>query len=558
MENVLIDIVIYIAVGLAVSLLAKQYNFTPMLGYIVAGVFIGPYAFDVISLEQWSHSAGEYGVVFLLFTLGLSFTWNKLWELRYYVLLVGSLQVLLCAVVAGSFFYFCGVYLGTSLFLGVIFAFSSTAVVGEILSERNEYASKHGRITLSILLFQDLAVLFVLVWAKLLNAQFTGSLLVAAMHALVKAVIIMIICALLWKFILRPIYRWVSATKRSDLLTSMMLLMVLLLSLLTNLAGLSPELGAFLAGMLLGDTEYQSQVDVDIKPFRYLLLGLFFITIGMSMNTQIFVTNFFTVLMMLSALIILKFSIIFGILMAFGRVFPSVAVRVAGALAGGSEFGLLLLQRGKAGLTMTVQLADILGLVLILSLVLTPFLIRVTRVFSQKLLLSSQEEEFSGDKDVPMCDHVVVAGVGQVGYTILRVFQKLRIPYIAIDNSVKRVRQIQKETEGVFFGDVSKLEILKKAHIENAKAFVVCTDHFANAEQILKIMRNQMPHLPIIVRVQTVSQIEVVRKYGGVPIAPDLDAVSLNIVSHTLHALAFSEDRIEHTLHELRLQMRAR
>ena len=550
MGAVLVDIVVYISVGLAVSLLARQYEFNQILGYIIAGIFLGPSGFNVISLENWSHSAGEYGVVFLLFTMGLSVTWDKLWELRFYALVIGTLQVALCFCAFAALLSLLGANLGLACLLGSLFAFSSTAVIGQLLAERNEFSSEHGRVTISILLFQDFAVLFVLI---LVNIPNLGSVDIFAtlFKALSKAVMMLLGCATLWKFVLRPLYRWVGATRSSDLLVSMMLLIILLLALLTEMAGLSPELGAFLAGMLLGDTEYQSQVDVDIKPFKHLLLGLFFITIGMRVNISLFLTNMSLVLTVFAVFSLIKFGVLLALLRWVGRIAQDVSWRAACVLAGGSEFGILILQRGQEIFLFTNQLTEIFSFVLILSLALTPALSRLARfgfVFRKK----GAEQDVETQEPKSARDHVVIAGVGEVGTKVLEALDELHIPYIAIDNNVKRVGELSEEREGVFYGDARKIEVLKIANIKHAKILIVCMDYFKSAERIMSLMTRHYPEVSMVVRVKKVSQVAVAKQYGATTIAPDAFVLGGDIVGHVMRAYSFAPDRVEKVLQNIR------
>lgn len=546
---VLVDIVVYIAIGLAVSLLARQYEFNQILGYIIAGIFLGPSGFNVISLEDWSHSAGEYGVAFLLFTMGLSVTWDKLWELRFYALVLGTLQVTLCFTVFAWVLHFMGANMSLACLLGSLFAFSSTAVIGQILVERNEFSSEHGRVTLAILLFQDFAVLFVLILINIPGSE-PIDLLPTIFKALSKAVMMLLGCAFLWRFVLRPLYRWVGATRRSDLLISMMLLIILLLSLLTEMAGLSAELGAFLAGMLLGDTEYQSQVDIDIKPFKHLLLGLFFITIGMRVNVELFFANAKLVLGIFAILVCVKFGILWFVLRLVGRVAKNVALRAACVLAGGSEFGILILQRGQETLLFSDQLTSLLSFVLILSLALTPALSRFARFLSNLTGKQSLQAEINEQKSAR--NHVVVAGAGAVGTTVIQALNELQIPYIAVDNNVRRVEELREEHEGVFYGDVRKIDVLKIANIQHARLLVVCMDYFKASERIMAIMARHYPHVSMVVRIKKVSQLAITKKYGAVAIAPDAFVLGGDIVGHVMRKYSFAPDRVEQILQNMR------
>ena len=549
MGAVLVDIVVYIAIGLAVSLLARQYEFNQILGYIIAGVFLGPSGFNVISLEGWSHSAGEYGVAFLLFTMGLSVTWDKLWELRFYALVLGTLQVMLCFVVFAWILHILGANMSLSCILGSLFAFSSTAVIGQLLSERNEFSSEHGRVTIAILLFQDFAVLFVLILVNIPGTE-TVDLLPTLFKALSKAVMMLLGCAFLWRFILRPLYRWVGATRSSDLLVSMMLLIILLLSLLTEMAGLSPELGAFLAGMLLGDTEYQSQVDIDIKPFKHLLLGLFFITIGMRMNVDLFLANIKLVLSIFAMLLCVKFCILWIVLRLVGRVEKSIALRAACVLSGGSEFGILILQRGQETLLFADQLTAILSFVLILSLAFTPALSRFARFLSTLMGRDAFDTGIVSQKSAR--NHVVIAGAGAVGATVAQALGELQIPYIAVDNNARRVEELRTEHEGVFYGDVRKIDVLKMANIQHARLLVVCMDHFKVSERIMGMMVRHYPHVSMVVRIKKNSQLSVAKKYGAIAIAPDAFVLGGDIVGHVMRQYSFAPDRVEQVLQNMR------
>ncbi len=547
---VLLDIIFYLAVGLGVSLLAKQYKFTPILGYIAAGLLLGPYGFNLIPLEAWAHSAAEYGVVFLLFTLGLGVTWDKLWKMRYYVVVVGFLQVVLCSIGLAAALFFAGAEWATASLVGAAFSFSSTAVVGQIAGDRNEFSSRFGRVILAILLCQDISVLFVLVWLKFMSGPEGANALALGLRALFKAAVMLCGCAVLWRFVLRPLYRWVSMTRSSDLFVGMMLMMILLLSFLTDMAGLSAELGAFLAGMLLGDTDYRSQVEVDIKPFKHLLLGLFFITIGMSVNTSVLMHKVEVVIGMLLAFLLIKATVIALIVRFLGRRTFATASKVALYMCGGSEFGILLVNRAHDSQLFTHQLQDVLSLVLTISLVLTPMLMQLGRVVAQKLKKGGgSEEQFEGMEELQ--GHVVVVGVGHVGSMVMRALELQKIPYRAVDNNVKRVAALSESRDGIILGNATQLDMLNQLEVASAKVVVVCMDNFRDSERVLGLCYKHFPEVRLVVRLHTVSQVAVAKRYNAISIAPDGVMVAMDVFQETMKAMGFMSERIKQSVNEI-------
>lgn len=545
---VLLDIILYIAVGLGVSLLAKQYGFTPILGYMASGLLLGPFCFNLIPLEAWTHTAAEYGVVFLLFTLGLGVTWDKLWKMRYYVLVVGLLQVVLCSFGLAFALYCVGSSWDTAALIGAAFSFSSTAVVGQIAGDRNEFTTRFGRVILAILLCQDISVLFVLVWLKFMCGPCEANAIILGFRALFKAAVMLCGCAVLWKFVLRPVYRWVSMTRSSDLFVGMMLMMVLLLSFLTEMAGLSAELGAFLAGMLLGDTDYRSQVEVDIKPFKHLLLGLFFITIGMSVNTDVLMGKIGLILSMLFVFLAVKMSVVALTVRLFGRRSFATSMRVALYMCGGSEFGILLVRRAQESHLFTQQLSDVLTLVLIISLVLTPFLMQGGRIIAEKLK-GVKFDPVDDEEDVH--DHVIVVGLGHVGSVVLRALEIQKVPYYAIDNNEKRVETLGESREGVVLGNALHLEMLTKLSISTAKVVVVCMDNFRDSERVLSMCHNNFPDVKMIVRVHSFSQAAVAKRYGAVSVMPDRDVVAMDVFQEVLHQMGVSGELVKQSMKEI-------
>ncbi len=536
----------------------------PMLGYLVVGIVIGPHALGWASdLESTRHLA-EFGVVFLMFSIGLEFSLAKLYAMKRIVFGLGLAQVAITIVVTvvggygltrllpGLFGHPGGAAL---LALGGALAMSSTAIVVKLLTERIELETEHGRRIVGVLLFQDLAVVPLLIIVPALASP-DGELTQTLTLAFVKAAGVL---ALLLYFGQKLMGVWftIVARRRSQELFMLNLLLVTLgLAWITELAGLSLALGAFVAGMLISETEYRHRVEEDIKPFRDVLLGLFFITIGMLLNLQVVLSHIGLVLLLLLVPIGLKLLLITGLAKLFGAS-PGVAIRTGLGLAQAGEFGFVLLNLAGELQLLDPLLMQIVLAAMLLSMLSAPFLIQYSerialRVSSSEWMLQSLALTQIASRTMATSGHVIVCGFGRSGQGLVRLLDQESIAYVALDLDPDRVRDAQLAGDSVVYGDATRRESLSAAGIQRAAALVVTYAETNAAEKTLHFVHELAPHLPVIVRTHDDADLDRLRRAGATEVVPEIVEGSLMLASHALLLLGVPVKRVAERLSEAR------
>ena len=536
----------------------------PMLGYLVVGIVIGPHALGLASdLESTRHLA-EFGVVFLMFSIGLEFSLAKLYAMKRIVFGLGLAQVAITIVVTVVGGYgltrllpgFFGRPGGAALLaLGGALAMSSTAIVVKLLTERIELETEHGRRILGVLLFQDLAVVPLLIIVPALASP-DGELTQTLVIAFIKAACVL---ALLLYFGQKLMGVWftIVARRRSQELFMLNLLLVTLgLAWITELAGLSLALGAFVAGMLISETEYRHRVEEDIKPFRDVLLGLFFITIGMLLNVQVVISNIGLVLLLLFVPIALKLLLITGLAKLFGAS-PGVAVRTGLGLAQAGEFGFVLLNLASGLQLLDPLLMQIVLAAMLLSMLSAPFLIQYSerialRVSSSEWMLQSLALTQIASRTMATSGHVIVCGFGRSGQGLVRLLDQESIAYVALDLDPDRVSDAQQAGDSVVYGDATRRESLSAAGIQRAAALVVTYAETNAAEKTLHFVHELAPHLPVIVRTHDDADLDRLRRAGATEVVPEIVEGSLMLASHALLLLGVPVTRVAERLSQAR------
>jgi len=525
----------------------RRFGVPPLIAYLAVGVLIGPHAAGLAEGEGTLHAAAELGVVFLMFSLGLEFNFAKLNAMRGFVFGLGGAQVgvtalALMALLLGlpatwGSWLIPGLDWRTALVVAFALAMSSTALVTKLLVDRRELETDHGRRVFSVLLFQDLAVIPLLVVIPALSRG-TDGLAIALSVAFAKAALLLV---LLLRFGPRLMRGWFGAVVRSrshELFTLNVLLATLLFAWLTRQAGLSMELGAFVAGMLIAETEFRYQVEEDIKPFRDVLLGLFFVTIGARLETQALVDTWQQVLVILSMLLVLKAAIVLGLVRAFGAS-AGVAIRSACWLAQTGEFAFVLLSQAfKGGLFEPAALQPLLAAIL-LSLLLAPALIEqanrlALRASNQEWLLRSLEVQRIASRSLGRHDHVIVCGFGRCGQSLSHVLEAENVPFLALDTDPDRVREAAEAGESVVYGDASRPAMLQAAGIHRARALAITFDDLPSALKLLHTVRQLAPQLPVIARTANEADIAKLREAGATEVVPEIAEGSLMIASHAM------------------------
>ena len=550
-------VLVLLASAVLVVVLARSLHLPPVLGYLLVGVAIGPHALRWIPASEESTYIylAEFGVVFLMFSIGLEFSLPKLFNMRRVVFGLGMGQVLLTVFAPTAVAWVLGFPWQLGFALGGALAMSSTAIVSKLLAERMELESAHGREIIGVLLFQDLAVVPLLILIPAL-AQPPERLAPVLALALAKAAVVLVLILFVGQKLMRGWFHIVALRRSHELFVLNVLFITLGLAWATERAGLSLALGAFLAGMLISETEYRHQVEEDIKPFRDLLLGLFFITIGMQLNLSVVADRFALVVLLFIAPVLFKFSTIALLSRLFGAT-PGNALRTALALAQAGEFGFVLLAlAGGAQLVDQSLLQPILAAML-LSMLSAPFMIHysdklVLRFVASEWMLRSLELHQIAVSGMRAAKHVVLCGYGRTGQNLARFLEQEGIGYVALDLDPERVREAAAAGETVVYGDGARREALIAAGLARASALVISFADTPAAIKILHYAHAINPALPVIVRTLDDADMDRLQAAGAAEVVPDAFESSLMLASHALVLMGVPLARVVHRVREVR------
>ncbi|MDY0105525.1 MAG: monovalent cation:proton antiporter-2 (CPA2) family protein [Giesbergeria sp.] len=536
---------LYLLAAVLGVVVCRSLKLPPMLGYLTAGVLIGPHALALAQNSESVRHLGEFGVVFLMFAIGLEFSLPKLRAMRRQVFGLGLLQVALTMAAAFGGTLALAALLGgvwdvgwqTALALGGILAMSSTAIVVKLMAERAEIESDHGRQIMGILLFQDLAVVPLLVLIPALGSS-PDDLLMALGLALVKATVLVGLLLTGGQKLMRWWLTLVARRKSDELFMLNLLLITLGLAWLTELAGLSLALGAFIAGVLVSETEYRHQVGTDIRPFHDVLLGLFFITIGMMLDWHILLEQWALVLGLLVLPMLLKLGIILVLSRSMGAT-TGVALRTGLYLAQAGEFGFVLLSLTQQNGLLRPALMNPILAAMVLSMLATPFLIMYSNRIVMKLVASdwlqqSLQMTTIARKTIDTSNHVIICGFGRCGQNLARMLEHEHIPYMALDLDPDRVRQAAAAGHSVVYGDASRLQALVAAGLVRASAVAVTYIDIQSSLKVLANTRAHAPHVPVVVRTQDDLHLDKLRTAGATEVVPEAIEGSLMLASHAL------------------------
>nr|WP_221403901.1 monovalent cation:proton antiporter family protein [Pseudoduganella umbonata] len=541
----------------------RMLHLPPMLGYLAVGILIGPNALGLAEESHATHALAEFGVVFLMFSIGLEFSLPKLKSMRSDVFGLGMAQVVLTIVATMAFGWLIARVLPPAIHiswqaafaLGGALAMSSTAIVVKMLTERLELESEHGRKIIGILLFQDIAVVPLLILIPAL-AKDPDNLLVTLGWAALKAVLVLVLLLFLGQKLMRGWFTVVVKRRSQELFMLNLLLVTLGAAWITERAGLSLALGAFVAGMLISETEYRHQVEEDIKPFRDVLLGLFFITIGMLLNVRVVLDNWWLVLALLVFPVLMKFALIAGLAKLFGAS-DGVSMRSGLALAQAGEFGFVLLNVAGG-----VELVDpfVIQVVLasmVLSMLAAPFLIEqsdrlVLKFSSNEWMMQSLNLTQIAARTMATQQHVIVAGFGRSGQSLATLLQEEGIAYHALDLDPTRVQEARSAGASVSYGDAARRESLVAAGIYRASALVITYASTPSALKVLHLVHELAPTLPVIVRSHDDSDLDRLKAAGAAEVVPELMEGSLMLASHALVMLGVPLRKVVHRVQAAR------
>jgi CPA2 family monovalent cation:H+ antiporter-2 len=517
----------------------------PMLGYLVVGVVIGPNALALAQDSDGVRHLGEFGVVFLMFVIGLEFNLPKLRAMRGHVFGLGLFQVVL-TILLGTFgsLFLAALAPGlwrmswqSALALSGALAMSSTAIVVKLMADRLELESEHGKRVMGVLLFQDLAVVPLLVLIPALGAP-AEALLMALGVAALKAAVLILVLLIGGHAVMRWWLTLVARRKSEELFVLNLLLITLGLAWLTELAGLSLALGAFIAGMLISETEYKHQVETDIRPFHDVLLGLFFISIGMLLDWKLVAARVELVLVLLVFPVFFKLLMVTLLARGLGASM-GVSLRTGLYLAQAGEFGFVLLTLAQRNALVPPQLLNPILAAMVLSMLATPLIIQwsnriVMKLVASEWMMQSLQMTTIARKSINANKHVIICGYGRCGQNLARMLEREGIPYMALDLDPDRVRQAAAAGDSVVFGDAARLQALMAAGLARASAVVVTYLDVPGAVKVLGHTHAHAPQVPVIVRTQDDKDLEKLMAAGATEVVPETLESSLMLASHAL------------------------
>jgi CPA2 family monovalent cation:H+ antiporter-2 len=532
----------------------RRLNLPPVLAYLLVGSVIGPHALNLMADVHRAEYLAEFGVVFLMFSIGLEFSLPKLYAMKRIVFGLGLLQVVLTMILMALLVMLFGVSWQLGIALGGVFAMSSTAVLTKLLAERMQLDSAHGREILGVLLFQDLAVVPLLVVIPSLT-QPPEKLAMLLGIALLKAVVVLALILVFGQRLMRKWFHFVARAKSAEVFVLNVLLITLSLAAMTEVAGLSLALGAFVAGMLISETEYKLQVEEDIKPFRDVLMGLFFVTIGVKLDLHILVGLWWQVLLVLLVLLTIKGAVV-GLLSWRLGATPGNAIRAALWLCAGGEFGFVLL--GEIA-HLPKEIEQVVLTVLVLSMLIAPFIVQysekvVMRFVASEWLLRSMQLTQIAAQSMGTEKHAILCGFGRNGQYLARFLNQEGVNYIALDLDPDRVREAAGGGESVVFGDAGRKEALMAAGLMRASVVIVTMADTPLAEKVLHHVQALRPDLPVVVRTSDERDMGRLSKAGAAEVVPETLEASLMLASHALVLVGVPINRVLKRIRQTRSQ----
>jgi monovalent cation:H+ antiporter-2, CPA2 family len=558
-NSVLDDILLLLAATLVVVVALRRLRLPLIIGFLVVGMAVGPYALGWVAATETTSTLAEFGIVFLLFTLGLEFSLPRLIATRAEVFTVGGLQVGLTTAAVAALAWWYGLAPEIAILLGGTVAMSSTAIVLRQLTEQDELNRTHGRIAFGTLLFQDLAVVPFLALAGVLASPQESYSLPEIGLAIVKAAVALMIVLAAGRWLLRPLFHEIAASRAPELFTFAVLFVAIGAAWSTHAAGLSFALGAFLAGMVLAETEYRYQIEAGIRPFRDTLLGLFFVTIGMQLDVPGLLRQLPTVVALLAGIIVVKTLIAAIAARPYaGQWFK--ALRAGIVLSQGGEFGfallVLLLQNRLVGTEVTQPLLA----AITLSMVISPLLIQHNKRIARLLLRETGPAQTAlatfdaATRALAAREHVILCGYGRVGQNVARVLENQGFEFFAIDLDADRVRIARAAGDPVAFGDAADEGMLHSAGIERANAVVISFSDPDRSLRIIEAVRRLRAQVPVLVRTMDDSRLEELLAAGATEVVPETLEAALTLVSNTLHTLNVPASQVIRAVGEIRRQ----
>ena len=498
---------IYLAAAIVAVPIAKRVGLGSVLGYLIAGILIGPYALGVVGDQTDVMHFAEFGVVMMLFLVGLELQPSRLWTLRHSILGLGGLQVVLTAAAIFAFCYwFFAMHWQTALAIGLMLALSSTAIVLQSLEEKGWLKQEAGQNAFSVLLFQDIAIIPILALLPLLafapqtsTKEISDSIIASWPVWQQVCVSVAVIAAIIagGKYVSAPLFRYIAQTHMREIFTIFALFLVVAIALVMQIIGLSPALGTFLAGVVLAESEFRHELEADIEPFKGLLLGLFFITVGASINFELLFNEFSTVIALVVLLIVVKACILFALAVTF-KINSKQQLLFALALAQGGEFAFVLLSVTTTLSILTPEQTSLVTLVVAVSMLIAPLLLMVYEQIQKRS--SSALPEFDKPEQISTAKHVIIAGYGRFGQIMGRLLHAQGYEITVLDHSPSQIELLRRFGNTVFYGDAARQELLEAAGAHTAQMLVIAIDNPDKTIEIIKLAHKNYPQLKIVAR----------------------------------------------------------
>ncbi|NMG43547.1 potassium transporter [Aromatoleum toluvorans] len=557
MPNTLELVLLLLAAAVVTVAIFRSLNLPPVLGYLLVGAGVGPHALKLVPASDGASHLAEFGVVFLMFSIGLEFSLPRLVAMKRTVFGLGAAQVLGCIALVMPVGRLFGLDWGAGLALGSTLAMSSTAILSKLLSDRMELDSKHGRETMGVLLFQDIAVVPLLILIPALS-QPADALAETLAIAALKAVALLVLVLGFGQRLMRAWFTVVARRRSGELFMLNVLLITLGLAWLSQLVGLSLALGAFLAGMLISETEFRYQVEEDIKPFRDVLLGLFFVTVGMFLDAHVIAEHLFAVLGMVVALLVVKCAIVFAASRAFGAS-AGTALRTGLWLCAGGEFGFVLVSQIDGLGLMPPALLQTTVAALVVSMLLAPLVVQVSdrivmRFVASEWLLRSMELTRVAAQSMNTSKHIIICGYGRSGQYMARFLEQESVSYVALDLDPERVREATAAGDTVVYGDASRHETLMAAGIMRASALVIAFGEVEAAVRVLHRALALRPDLPVVTRAADEKDMDRLAQAGAAEVVPEAFEGSIMLASHALALIGVPLNRVVRRIRDVRNQ----
>jgi glutathione-regulated potassium-efflux system protein KefB len=536
----LIQVAVFLAAAAVAAPVGRSLRVGAVLGYLGAGVVIGPYVLGPLyaldDVGELLHF-GEFGVVLLLFVIGLELRPIRLWALRSSIFVLGTAQLVATAVVLAAIGFGLGLSLAQALFVGLALSLSSTAFALQVLEEKGELTTRHGRLAFSVLLFQDLAAIPLIALVPLFALGGEQPSMDLRSAALAIGTILGVI--VVGRFLLSRLYRFVAATGVREAMTASALLTVVAVAVVMQEAGLSAALGAFIAGALLADSEYRHQIEADIAPFEGLLLAVFFIAVGMSIDLSVLVSRPADLLAIVAGLVIVK-AVVLYLLGRWWGLQSNPARRLGLVLSQGGEFAFVLFSAGALEGVIGRDMANLLTLAVTLSMAATPFLLMLddARLRATKPEPPEYEVPPEGER------HVIVAGFGRFGQIVARVLRARQIPFTALDSNVEQVDFVKRFGAQIYYGDAGRLDILRAAGADKAVAFVLAIDNVDASLRVAEMVRQHFPDLPIYARARDRTHVHRLMDLGVTIIERETFLAALELTKALLRGLGLKETEV--------------